>query len=270
MSDMLAQICTTKQEHIAIRRAAVPLSLLRQQAKATAMPRGFANALTRAVTNRGCALISEIKKASPSAGVVCSSFHPQRLARECAAGGAACLSVLTDAPYFQGTDVFVTQARNAVALPILRKDFFLDPYQVVESRVIGADAILIILAAVSDNQAVELESAACEWGLEVVVEIHDEYDLERAIALKTPLFGINNRNLATFKVDITLSERLAPLVPVDRVLIAESGLSQPADLARLARARIRRFLIGESIMRAKDVTQQCTLYALALAADSPW
>ena len=268
MSDILAHICTTKRHHIAIRRAAVPLSTLIQQAQETAIPRGFANALNQAVSHRGCALISELKRASPSAGVIRSSFDPQALAKECAVGGAACLSVLTDAPYFQGADIFVTQARTAVALPILRKDFFIDPYQVVEARVIGADAILIIMTAVSDNQAVELETAAYEWGLDVIVEIHDEYDLERALALKTPLFGINNRNLATFKVDLTVSEQLAPMVPVGRVMIAESGLNKPEDLVRLARAGIRRFLIGESLMRGKAVAQQCTRYTLALAEDN--
>lgn len=269
MSDLLASICKTKRQHIASRRADVPLSTLRQKAQETAMPRGFANALKRAVTNRGCALISELKKASPSAGVIRSSFEPRTLARECAAGGAACLSVLTDGPYFQGADVFVTQVRTEVALPILRKDFFLDPYQVVEARVIGADAILIVLAAVSDSQAEELESEASALGLDVVVEIHDESDLERALSLKTPLFGINNRKLATFNVDLTVSEHLASLVPDDRVLIAESGVRQPEDIARLARAGIRRFLIGESLMRAHSVAQQCTLYALALAEDRP-
>ncbi|VBB68683.1 Indole-3-glycerol phosphate synthase [invertebrate metagenome] len=255
MSDLLARICATKREHIATRRAAVSLSTLMRQAKMTAIPRGFAAALNRVVYTRGSALITEIKKASPSVGVIRTDFDPSALAKEYATGGAACLSVLTDGPYFQGDDAFVLQARTAVDLPILRKEFFLDPYQVVESRIIGADAILIILAAVSDSQAVELESAAGEFDLDVLVEVHNEKDLSRAMNLNSRLLGINNRNLMTMRVDITVSERLAALVPVDRVLVAESGLSQPADLARLARVGIRRFLIGESLMRSKNVSK---------------
>ncbi|KAF0137250.1 MAG: indole-3-glycerol phosphate synthase, partial [Rhodospirillaceae bacterium] len=191
----------------------------------------------------------------PSAGLIRTDFNPATLARSYASGGAACLSILTDVPYFQGADAFVTEARNVVELPILRKDFMLDPYQVVEARAIGADAILVILTAVSDSQATELEAAAMEFGLDVLAEVHDENELGRALRLHTRLIGVNNRNLKTLHVDLTVTERLATLVPNDRVLVAESGLSQPVDLARLARVGARRFLIGVSLMRQADVAE---------------
>lgn len=253
MSDLLARICATKREHVAIRRATVPWSTLLRQAKAAAIPRGFAAALDRAVTIRGCGLITEIKKASPSAGVIRTDFDLSVLARGYAAGGAACLSILTDVPYFQGADVFIAQASAVVTLPILRKDFLLEPYQVVEARAIGADAVLVILAAVSDLQAAELEAVASEFGLDVLVEIHNEDELARALRLRTRLVGVNNRNLKTLKVDLSVTERLAILMPAERVLIAESGLNRPVDLARLARVGARRFLIGEALMRQDDV-----------------
>ncbi|KAF0118798.1 MAG: indole-3-glycerol phosphate synthase [Rhodospirillaceae bacterium] len=266
MPDLLARICATKRAHIVDRRAAVPWPVLMERAHATPSPRGFAAALERAVAVRGFGLITEIKKASPSAGVIRPDFDPPALARAYAAGGAACLSVLTDGPYFQGADAFVTEARAVVELPILRKDFMLDPYQVVEARAMGADAILLILAALSDGVAAELEAAAVEFGLEVLAEVHDEAELERAVRLSTPLIGVNNRNLKTLSVDLAVTERLAALVPADRVLVAESGISRPADLARLATVGARRFLIGESLMRQADVAAATRLL---LAPDVP-
>ena len=264
--DLLAHICAAKREHIARRQKALPWPALIERAKGAASPRGFAAALEQAVAVRGCGVITEIKKASPSAGLIRPDFDPPALARAYAAGGGACLSILTDGPYFQGADVFVTDVRAVVELPILRKDFMLDPYQVVETRAIGADAILLILAALSDEMAAELEAAAEEFGLDVLVEVHDEAELERALRLSTPLIGINNRNLKTLAVDLAVTERLAVLAPADRALVAESGISRPADLARLIKAGARRFLIGESLMRQADVS--AATRALLEAVDS--
>ncbi|MBF0092993.1 MAG: indole-3-glycerol phosphate synthase TrpC [Alphaproteobacteria bacterium] len=253
MSNLLDDICAAKRDHIARRRSAEPLPALLARAEASPPPRGFAAALRRKVAEGGYGLIAEIKKASPSAGLIRADFDPASLARAYAAGGAACLSVLTDEPFFQGRDAYVAEARGAVELPILRKDFMLDPYQVAEARAMGADCILLIMAALSDAQAAELEAAATGLGLETLIEVHDAEELERALMLKSPMIGVNNRNLKTLEIDIATTEQLAARISGDRVLVAESGLRGPDDLARLAARGARRFLVGESLMRQPDV-----------------
>ena len=252
MSDVLAKICAVKREAVAKRKAAVPFGNVERQAKAAAAPRGFANALsTKAKT--GYALIAEIKKASPSAGLIRADFDPAALAQAYANAGAACLSVLTEEDHFQGSDADLRAARDAVALPVIRKDFMLEPYQVAEARAMGGDCILLIMACLGDAQAAELESCAAEFKLDVLIEVHDESEMERALKLRSSLIGVNNRNLKTLQTDLATTERLAKLLPKDRVLVAESGLKTPADLARMARCGARRFLIGESLMRQADV-----------------
>jgi indole-3-glycerol phosphate synthase len=253
MADTLARIVADKREEVARRRRERPLGAVERAAKSASSPRGFADALERAVASGRFGLIAEIKRASPSKGLIRADFDPPALARAYAEGGAACLSVLTDEPWFQGCDADLVAARSAVALPVLRKDFMIDPYQIAESRALGADCVLLILAALSDGQARELEGAAADHGMDVLLEVHDGAELDRAIKLKSRLVGINNRNLRSLEVDLKTTETLATRVPDDRVLISESGLFTPADLARMARAGARCFLVGESLMRHADV-----------------
>lgn len=253
MSDVLAKICDDKRDHIAARKKAVPEKEIRAHAETAPMPRGFAAALSRKVDAGEFALIAEIKKASPSKGLIREDFAPVALARAYRKGGAACLSILTDEPYFQGRDQYLTAARTAVDLPVLRKDFMLDPYQILEARALGADCVLLIMAALDDAEAAELEAVAVDLGMDALIEVHNGEELDRALMLKSSLIGINNRNLKTLEVDLKTTEELAPRLPDDRVLIAESGLYAPADLSRMAAVGARRFLIGESLMRQDDV-----------------
>jgi indole-3-glycerol phosphate synthase len=250
---ILDKIKSYKLEEVAADKAAKPLATVEDEARAAGPVRPFADSLFRAGQS-GYGLIAEIKKASPSKGLIRADFDPATLARAYAAGGATCLSVLTDTPSFQGAKEFLVAARGACDLPVLRKDFMYDPYQVVEARALGADCILIIMASVSDAQAQELEAAATEWGMDVLLEVHDAAELKRASALKSRLMGINNRNLKTFETSLDTTRMLSKQVPADRLIVAESGLTTPADLADMARYGARIFLIGESLMRQADVT----------------
>ena len=252
MSDILDKIKTYKLEEVAARKEATPLSEIEARAKEAPPTRGFATKLQEA-SREGYGLIAEIKKASPSKGLIRADFDPPALAEAYAAGGATCLSVLTDTPSFQGDDSFLTAARSACDLPALRKDFMYDTYQVAEARALHADCILIIMASVSDAQAQELEEAAIAWDMDVLLEVHDADELERACNLKSPLMGINNRNLKTFDVTLDTTRTLSRMVPVDRQIVCESGLNSPAELADMARYGARTFLIGESLMREDDV-----------------
>ncbi len=251
--DILDKIKAYKLEDVAARKASVPLADIEALAAQAQPPRGFAARLTEAA-REGYGLIAEIKKASPSKGLIRADFDPPALARAYEAGGAACLSVLTDGPSFQGADEYLKQVRETVSLPILRKDFLYDPWQVAESRSLGADCILIIMASVSDAQARELEDAANRFGMDALIEVHDRAELDRAAGLNSKMIGINNRNLQTFEVTLDTTRQLAKHVPVDRMIVAESGLHRPEDLADLARYGARSFLIGESLMRQDDVT----------------
>ena len=249
---ILQRIAAYKTDEVAESRKTHPLSRLESDARRVDTPRGFAGALARA-SQTGYGLVAEIKKASPSKGLIRKDFQPRSIATSYQAGGAACISVLTDRPSFQGSLPYMSDVADAVRLPVLRKDFMLEPYQVVEARAHRADCILIILAMVEDGQAAELEAAAFEWGMDALLEVHDESELERALRLKSRLIGINNRNLATFEVSLDVTVRLAPRVPSDRRVVAESGLTNTDDLAKLADAGVRSFLVGESLMRQSDV-----------------
>ena len=253
MSDILDHINAVKRDEVAAAQARVPLAALRAEAESRAEPtRGFARALRDKIAAGRSGVIAEVKKASPSKGVLRADFRPADIARSYERHGAACLSVLTDAPHFQGSVEYLRQARAACALPVLRKDFMVDPYQVYEARAMGADCILLIVASLADGQMAELEDCALGLGLDVLVEVHDGAELERALRLKTPLVGINNRNLKTFEVTLDTTLGLLAQVPADRLLVTESGILGPGDVQRMRDAQVHAFLVGEAFMRAPD------------------
>lgn len=249
---ILDHIRAYKREEIARAKATRPRAAIEEEARAAPQVRPFGAALARAART-GYGLIAEIKRASPSKGLIREDFDPEAHARAYEAGGAACLSVLTDGPSFRGDPAHLAAARAATRLPVLRKDFLFDPWQVAEARAMGADCILIIMAAVSDTEAAEIEAAAAEHGMDALIEIHDEAELDRALALRSPLIGINNRDLHSFKTSLDVTRRLAPRVPADRIVVSESGLFTPPDLAGMAGIGVRCFLVGEALMRAPDV-----------------
>ena len=264
MADVLSEICDVKRVLVKKRGVQTPIGELESIARDNSPVRGFVRTLRAAIAAGDYGLIAEIKKASPSKGLIREDFAPAQLAIAYQRGGASCLSVLTDTPYFQGADEYLVEARAAVDLPVLRKDFMIDPYQIVESRALGADCILLIMAALSDAQSYELEAAAIEQGMDVLVEVHNREELDRALMLESPLIGVNNRNLKDLSVDIARSEEMLVHFPSDRIAVSESGLYSPSDLERMAQAGAHCFLIGESLMRQDDV-EAATRAILAVA-----
>ncbi|MGN0858634.1 MAG: indole-3-glycerol phosphate synthase TrpC [Stenotrophomonas sp.] len=249
MSDILNTILARKAEEVAARRAAVPLAQLQARLADAPPLRGFARALHESIANGEPAVIAEVKKASPSKGVIRADFRPAEIAMSYEMGGASCLSVLTDVDFFQGSDAYLQQARQACSLPVLRKDFVIDPYQIVEARVLGADCILLIVSALDDQQLASLANTALELGMDVLVEVHDVDELERALQVPVPLIGINNRNLRTFEVSLDNTSGMKHMVPADRLLVTESGITGPADVARMRAEGVNAFLVGEAFMR---------------------
>ena len=249
MSDILNTILARKADEVAARRAQVPLAALQARLAEAPPLRGFARALHQSIADGDPAVIAEVKKASPSKGVIRPDFRPAEIAMSYEMGGASCLSVLTDVDFFQGSDAYLQQARNACSLPVLRKDFVIDPYQIVEARVLGADCVLLIVSALDDHQLADLSNTALELGLDVLVEVHDVDELERALQVPVPLIGINNRNLRTFEVSLDTTLAMKDMVPADRLLVTESGITGPRDVARMRSAGVNAFLVGEAFMR---------------------
>jgi indole-3-glycerol phosphate synthase len=258
-TDILAQICDQKRQHVERSKSRISLNDLRQLLPKAPAPRGFLKALEATIASGKPALIAELKKASPSKGVIRKDFYPPALAKAYEMGGATCLSVLTDIPYFQGSDEFLQAARNASQLPVLRKDFMLDPYQIVESRVLGADCVLLILAALKDDEAEDLENIALSLGMDVLLEVHDHKELARALAMKSRLIGINNRNLKSMEISLDTTTELRPLIGKGYTVVCESGIHTHGDIAFMQRHDVHSFLVGESLMKQDNVTKATRL-----------